>query len=43
MKKRFMSLFLAVAMAVSLAGCRESDHVAYNISKEADSFNVTGS
>ena len=41
MKKRFISLILAIAMAVSLAGCRESDRVAYNVSKEADSFNVT--
>ena len=41
MKKRFVSLIVSVAMAVSLVGCRESDHVAYNISREADSFNVT--
>ena len=41
MTKRFISLILAVAMAVSLSGCRESDRVAYNVSKEADSFNVT--
>ena len=41
MKKRFTSLILAVAMAVSMSGCRESDRVAYNVSKEADSFNVT--
>ena len=41
MKKRFVSLIAAVAMAVSLTGCRESDRVAYNVSKEADSFNVT--
>ena len=39
MKKRFIPLILA--MAVSLSGCRESDRVAYNVSKEADSFNVT--
>lgn len=41
MKKRLISLILAAAMATSLSGCRESDRVAYNVSKEADSFNVT--
>ncbi len=28
-------------MCSVLAGCRESDRVAYNVSKEADNFNVT--
>ncbi len=45
MKKRVISLVLVLIMAVSmtmcLSACRESDRVAYNVSKEADSFNVT--
>ena len=41
MKKRFMSLIIAIAMAASLSGCRESTRVAYHASKEADSFNAT--
>lgn len=28
-------------MLLSFCGCREADKVAYNISKEADNFNVT--
>lgn len=37
--KRIMAIVAAV-MVVVLSGCRESDRVAYNISKEADNFNV---
>ena len=32
---------LALALCLGMAGCREANHVSYNISKEADSFNVT--
>ena len=32
---------MAVAVALFLGGCREADRVTYNVSKEADSFNVT--
>lgn len=44
--KKFLSMFLAVFMVVSLSaatltGCRQSDRVAYNVSREADNFNVT--
>jgi len=46
MKKIFASIITAVAIAVivlSLTGCeaREAERVSYNISKEADNFNVT--
>lgn len=41
MKKRIACALLLIAMALCLAGCRESAKVSYNISKEADNFNVT--
>lgn len=40
MKKKMMIILLAVAMLFTLVGCREADRVTYNISKEADNFNV---
>lgn len=41
MKKRVLSVILALAMATSLlAGCSESERVSSNLSKEADNFNV---
>lgn len=40
MKNKIIALLLAAIMAVSLTGCRESDVVSYNVSKEADSFDV---
>lgn len=39
MKKIVISI-LAVVCLLSLVGCRQSERVAYNISKEADAFNV---
>lgn len=42
MKKRIISvLIIALVIVCMLCGCRQSDRVAYNISKEADNFNVT--
>lgn len=44
MKKIFTFIITAVVIAVivlSLTGCREANRVSYNISKEADNFNVT--
>lgn len=38
MKK--MKLFIICALMLTLCGCRESDIVSYNVSKEADNFNV---
>lgn len=40
MKKKF-AVFLMIVALLCLAGCRESDVVAHNVSREADSFNVT--
>ena len=33
-------IVIALTMAVSLTGCRESERVSYNVSQEADNFNV---
>lgn len=41
MKKKICSLLLVCLILVSaLAGCTEADKVTYNLSKEADNFNV---
>ena len=40
--RRFVTaIVLVVVMAVTLVGCREADRVSYNLSKQADNFNVT--
>lgn len=36
MKKKIMAALLCGAIMCSLSACRESERVAYNISKEAD-------
>lgn len=41
MKNKIVAFALAVLCAVTLASCRESDRVNYNIGKETDNFNVT--
>ena len=43
MKKKVITIMMCfVALSCMLCGCqRQSDRVAYNISKEADNFNVT--
>lgn len=41
-KMAFMIMFLAIiAIAATGCGAREADRVSYNISKQADNFNVT--
>ena len=40
MKKKLTVLILSLLLALALAGCREAERVSYNISKEADNFNV---
>ena len=41
MRKKLIALFMTAVMAVSFAGCgRQADKVSYNVSKEADNFNV---
>lgn len=39
--RRAIAVICALAVLSGLSGCRESDRVSYNISKEADNFNVT--
>ena len=38
--KKAISVIIAIMLCVSLAGCREASRVSYNVSKEADNFNV---
>ena len=40
MKKRIIAFVVSIMFLVSLGGCRQSEQVSYNISKEADNFNV---
>lgn len=39
MKKKIIAITLII-MALVLTGCREADRVSYNVSKDADNFNV---
>lgn len=42
MKKKIIAILALFCVLVCiLCGCRQSDRVSYNISKEADNFNVT--
>lgn len=41
MKKKVLAALLCGVVMCGLTACRESERVAYNISKEADNFNVT--
>lgn len=41
MKKKILVIAVTLLAALSLCSCRESERVAYNISKQADNFNVT--
>ena len=39
--KKFIVIFLSLAIiTATFAGCRESERVSYNVSQEADNFNV---
>lgn len=41
MRKKILALGLVLVLAVSaLTGCTEADQVSYNVSQEADNFNV---
>ena len=39
--KAIFALVMIVVMAMMLTACRQANRVSYNISKEADNFNVT--
>ena len=41
MKKIFAMLAAVAAMIMVLSGCTQADKVSYNVSKEANNFNVT--
>ena len=42
MKKSILAVILAIMITIVLTGCgREANRVSYNLSKEADQFNVT--
>ena len=41
MKKLIAIILLAIMMVTLCTGCREADRVSYNISQQADNFNVT--
>ena len=38
--KKLSVLIMSILMVLTLAGCREAARVSYNVSKEADNFNV---
>ena len=40
MNKKILTILVAAVMVMALAGCTEADMVSYNISKEADNFNI---
>ncbi|MFZ3656322.1 hypothetical protein [Enterococcus faecalis] len=40
MKKKFVILINLMAVGVSLSACTEAEKVSYNVSQEADNFNV---
>ena len=40
MKKKIAILLTSIILLLSLTGCREASRVSYNISQEADNFNV---
>lgn len=41
MKKRIAMALILIVMAAMLAGCNQAALVSYNLSKEANQFNVT--
>ena len=41
MKKKLLCLVAVMMLCVGMVGCTEADNVSYNISQEANNFNVT--
>ena len=41
MKNKVVAIFAILMLCLSVSGCTESDQVSYNISQEANNFNVT--
>lgn len=41
MKKRVLSILVVLTLMITLfVGCRQADRISYNLSKEADNFNI---
>lgn len=40
MKKKFVVLLGLITVGISLSACTEAEKVSYNVSQEADNFNV---
>lgn len=40
MKKKMITLFTSIFISLSLTGCNEAERVSYNLSQQADNFNV---
>lgn len=40
MKKKFLVLVSLITLSISLSACTEAEKVSYNVSQEADNFNV---
>lgn len=40
MKRKMIMLFTSICVALSMAGCNEAERVSYNLSQQADNFNV---
>ena len=40
MKKKLLTVLMVALLLISLSGCREAERVSYNVSQEADNFNV---
>ena len=38
--KKFISIIMVIILVLTMCGCRQADRVSYNVSKEADAFNV---
>ena len=40
MRKRILTIVVTVILILALVGCNQAERVSYNVSKEADNFNV---
>lgn len=40
MRKRILTIAVTVILILALVGCNQAERVSYNVSKEADNFNV---
>ena len=40
MKKKLLGIITLFVLSVGMLGCSEADRVGYNLTKEADNFNI---